>query len=115
MAAISAIAEVPGRVDHIFISDELSPVGVYGIRTYMLGVPTTTIVDDYIPMSQWGHPLFANVSRWDGSVWVSILEKAFAKTFGNYHRTEGGTHLEGSWPLNGSPAWNIHHGSVDEA
>jgi hypothetical protein len=103
MAAISAVAEVPGRVDHIFISDELSPVGVYGIRTYMLGVPTTTIVDDLIPVSGWGHPLFADASRWDNSVWVPVLEKAFAKTFGNYRRTEGGTLSEGAWPLNGAP------------
>jgi len=31
MAAISALAETPNRVDDIFISDALSPAGIYAV------------------------------------------------------------------------------------
>jgi len=31
MAAISAIAETPNRVDDIFVSDALSPNGIYAV------------------------------------------------------------------------------------
>lgn len=49
---------------------------------YALGVPYTEYVDDWIP-TIWDKPLFANLGK-DGSVWASIVEKAFAKRYGNY-------------------------------
>lgn len=52
MAASSALAEVPNRLERIFLksSGSLSPNGIYGINLYTLGVPHTVIVDDYIPL-----------------------------------------------------------------
>ena len=50
MAAISAMAEVPGRVDSIFVNDDLSEAGIYAVQMYTLGVPFTQIVDDFIPL-----------------------------------------------------------------
>ena len=52
MAAASAISEYPGRMERIFLNnvDEVSPVGIYGVNFYTLGVPHTVIVDDYLPL-----------------------------------------------------------------
>ena len=82
MAAISAIAETPNRVDDIFVSDALSPNGIYAVQMYTLGVPFTQIVDDWLPMNG-SQTIFAGLGK-DNSVWGAILEKAFAKRYGNW-------------------------------
>jgi len=51
MAAMSAIAEIPGRVDDIFVNDGYSDSGIYAVQMYTLGVPFTQIVDDWLPMN----------------------------------------------------------------
>lgn len=50
MAAISALAEHPERVDKIMISNDFEPAGIYAMNFYSLGVPFTQIVDDYVPV-----------------------------------------------------------------
>lgn len=48
LAAASAIAEVPHRLEKMFLNDsnELKANGIYGVNMYTLGVPNTIIVDD---------------------------------------------------------------------
>ena len=41
MAAISAIAEYPGRVESMFVNTEVSDVGIYAMKQYVIGVPFT--------------------------------------------------------------------------
>ena len=52
MAAASAIAEYPGRMEKIFLNNvnEVSKLGIYAVNFYTLGVPHTVIVDDYLPL-----------------------------------------------------------------
>ena len=83
LAAISALAEVPHRVDSLLINDEISEYGVYGVNMYVLGVPFTVYVDDYLPTNKSKHPLFAEKGK-DDSIWAGIVEKAFSKSYGNY-------------------------------
>ena len=54
MAAASALAEKPGRLEKIFLntSDRLNPYGIYGINFYSLGVPHTVIIDDFLPLQK---------------------------------------------------------------
>ena len=49
MAAASSVAEVPGRLEKIFLNtdNKLNSVGIYGVNLYTLGVPHTVIVDDF--------------------------------------------------------------------
>ena len=54
MAAISAMAEKPERVKDIFLSSAYEPAGIYAMTMYSLGIPTTMIVDDYMPLSSHG-------------------------------------------------------------
>ena len=65
MAAASAVAEVPGRMEKVFLNtdNKLNSAGIYGVNLYTLGVPHTVIVDDFIPQLQEGENMvnhFAN-------------------------------------------------------
>ena len=88
MSALSAIAEVPNRVDNLFVQNGISDNGIYALRMYALGVPFTQIVDDYLPLSNDRH-IFGGLGK-DGSVWGSIVEKAYGKRYGNYEHLVGG-------------------------
>ena len=56
---------------------------------YALGVPFTQIVDDYLPVNLEGNTVFADLGH-DGSYWAALMEKMFAKFFGNYEHIVGG-------------------------
>ena len=97
MSAFSAIAEKPKRIENMFLnsSNTIDEKGVYGIRFYALGVPYTVLVDDYIPMKKDSKGRYKNLfsrtdNKEDKSLWAPIMEKAFAKFYGNYFHTEGG-------------------------
>ena len=96
MAAASAVAEVPGRMEKVFLNTDskLNSAGIYGVNLYTLGVPHTVIVDDFFPQSKEGESMvnhFANHGP-DKTLWGAVLEKAFAKSVGNYQHTAGGLH-----------------------
>lgn len=52
MAGASAVAELPGRLEKVFLNKEnkVSKNGIYGVNLYTLGVPHTIIIDDYLPL-----------------------------------------------------------------
>ena len=52
ISAISAIAEVPGRVTNLMLNDEISEAGIYGVNMYALGVPYTEYVDGLLPIAE---------------------------------------------------------------
>ena len=54
LAAATALAEVPERIERIFLNNknEASPNGIYGVNLYTLGVPHTVIVDDWLPLRE---------------------------------------------------------------
>ena len=82
--------------------------GIYGVNIYVLGVPHTVIVDDYIPLQRYldeapYETLFSLVGE-DQSMWGVILEKAFAKFHGNYEHLTAGDPRAAARSLNGSPS-----------
>ena len=95
ISAASALAEVPGRVEKIFLNanNEISANGIYAVQLYTLGIPHTVIVDDWLPLRQENNgefaTLFAKVSE-DSAIYGPILEKALAKYHGNYSHIIGG-------------------------
>lgn len=90
LSALSSLAEWPDRVRKLFLSDELQFHGCYGVLFCIRGQFQNVIVDDAFPCHAGfgGTPAF---SRGHGcELWVMILEKAWAKRYGNYHRIESG-------------------------
>lgn len=55
---------------------------------YVNGIKTPVIVDDYLPIDENGNVAFASSKTQE--IWVSLLEKAWAKLHGSYARIEGG-------------------------
>lgn len=107
ISAASALAEKKGRMESVFLNDEASANGIYGVNFYTLGVPHTVIVDDYLPLLKADDgTLTTNGAKvgTDGSLWPTILEKAFAKYHGNYVHMVGGDPQMAVKTLYGAPA-----------
>ena len=68
------------------------------------------IIDDYLPVKPDGKPAFATCR--DGELWVSLLEKAWAKLHGTYARTEGGLPSFAATHIMGVPAEAYQHDEV---
>ena len=54
MHGASVVAQQPGRMERVFHNQELSPNGIYALDLYVLGVPTTVVVDDVMPLDERG-------------------------------------------------------------
>ena len=110
LAAASAVAEVPGRMEKTFLdtTNKLNDAGIYAVNLYTLGVPHTVVVDDWVPRTKdILKPnkiinAFAEVG-FDSSLWGTILEKAYAKSVGNYLHTQAGNMGHGVRAITGAP------------
>lgn len=84
----------------------LNEAGIYAFNFYSLGVPHTVVIDDYLPVRQLsnGHykTLFAEIGD-DNSLWGAMIEKAFAKYWGNYGHIVSGSSNTAMKTLIGSP------------
>ena len=118
MAAASALAEKPHRLEKIFLNQDgvVNSKGMYAVNIYTLGVPHTVIVDDYLPLQQYledapYETIFSLVGD-DSSMWGVILEKAFAKYHGNYEHLVSGDPRAAARSLNGSPSIQYVHATT---
>ena len=86
------------------------------MNLYTLGVPHTVIVDDFLPVQLTVSAtkkleyvtLFSHLGE-DDSLWGAILEKAFAKVYGNYSHLVSGDPRDAARALNGSPSTLFSH------
>ena len=108
MHGASAVAHKPERINRVFLNDELSSNGVYGVQFYVLGVPATIVIDDMLPLDERGHWIFANGSK-DGALWGPILEKAFAKLQGTYENIVAGDPISSIETLSGAHGIRYNH------
>ena len=82
------------------------------IRFYLNGQETYVIVDDFLPVNSSGKAAFASCR--DGEIWVSLLEKAWAKLHGTYARTEGGLPCFAASHIMGVPSESHSHDVIDD-
>ena len=110
VVAAASIAEEPDRIHDIVEIDVKNSVGIYATSMYLLGMPITVIVDDYLPIEPMDNSQlrYAQVPE-DGALWGPILEKTFAKYLGNYEAIDAGVASHGIEALLGSPFINLEH------
>lgn len=78
------------------------------MQMYINGEKRTVVVDDYFPYDNeketwaFSQPKLTTDGR-AVEIWVLIIEKAWAKIFGNYQRCEAGSAGEAMYPLTGHP------------
>lgn len=88
LSAVAVLTEVSG-ISEVIITSEYNEEGIYTVRFCIQGEWVPVVVDDWIPCESPGKPAFAT-SRKANELWVSVLEKAYAKLHGSYEALEGG-------------------------
>ncbi|XAR62905.1 Calpain-3 [Bertholletia excelsa] len=88
LSAVAVLTEV-SQISEVIITPEYNEEGIYTVRFCIQGEWVPVVVDDWIPCESPGKPAFAT-SRKGHELWVSILEKAYAKLHGSYEALEGG-------------------------
>jgi len=89
LSALSVAATRPQLIRSCFVTTEPNEAGCYCVRLFRDGRPRHILVDDQLPAHGHGRPLFA-ASKQRDELWVSLLEKAYAKLFSSYAAIEGG-------------------------
>jgi|LakMenE18May11ns_1017448.scaffolds.fasta_scaffold9439222_1 hypothetical protein len=96
MSALASLAESPERVKRLFTTDKVNEAGCYAVKLWINGIEQEVVVDDYFPWINhmgkqgWAFAKTAKKGVSANNIWVLILEKAWAKVFGNYSVIEGG-------------------------
>jgi len=85
------------------------------MNIYTLGMPTTVLVDDWLPLQKLSNGTYvteyAEVSE-DKALWGPIIEKMFAKRYGNYEHIIGGLPSNALQTLTGAPSDEYLHKNI---
>ena len=83
LSVIAALTEVPEMIYQLFRTKSASSYGYYELVLFIDGEWQIVILDDYIPVKKGTNNFaFANPNGFE--LWVLLVEKAWAKVFGNY-------------------------------
>lgn len=77
----------------------------------ILGRPTIIYVDDYLPFNGSSQNLYFAGQTYDNALWVSFVEKIWAKASGSYENAQGGWSAEAVRFLTGAPTLTFTKGS----
>ena len=110
VVAAMSIAEDPDRIYDIFEIKEKNSFGMYATQMWLLGMPITVTIDDYLPVEKTDNQAtrYAQVAK-DGALWGPIIEKSFAKYIGNYESIDAGDASHGIEAMIGSPDVGLDH------
>jgi|TARA_B110000305_G_C19226085_1_gene532903 calpain-15 len=107
---MSALTENPERVRKLFVNENITSEGIYGLNVTKNGVKTQVVLDDHIPCSD-GDPCFSSANG--NELWVLLLEKCWAKLHGSYARIIGGQSHLTFRDLTGAPSFEQETSAED--
>jgi len=109
LCAVASVAEFPAKIKDMFShpngehkAGAEQSLGLYRVTLNKHGWWTCVIVDDYLPCIA-NKPCFAKNDCDPAELWVSLLEKAYAKLNGSYSAITGGDALHAMSDLTGYP------------
>ena len=123
LSALSVVAERPELIAHLFLTPELNDTGAVQVRFCKNGAWVTVVVDECLPV--WAAPrlgggggggpggrpgslAFSHAGGPGKALWVSLLEKAYAKlNGGSFASIESGSVFEALAELTGAPAQRV--------
>lgn len=118
---VAALAEFPDKIRDIFRHPESVQAGkrereqgIYRVTMNKNGWWTSVVVDDYLPVAG-GRPKFARTKGDPAELWMSILEKAYAKVFGGYGFVVAGDPLHVLQDLSGMPCSSFDNAFVESS
>ena len=92
LSAIGSLCRFPKLIDRLFHYKSKTEQHVYGVYIFINGLWELVLIDDYFPYAGSYFKQFAFGSSRGNELWVSILEKAWAKINGCYAKIGcGGT------------------------
>jgi len=107
------LCETPERIKKIFLSEDINSSQVFGVRLCKDGEWKEIIVDNFLPCDNRKKvPCFSTCSI-ENQMWVSYLEKCYAKAYGSYHMIEDGSIEEALYDLTGCPCLTIDNSNND--
>ncbi|ORC88965.1 calpain-like cysteine peptidase [Trypanosoma theileri] len=119
VGAVACVAEFPDKVRDLFRhplsldeGKKEREVGAYRVTFNKNGWWTNVIVDDYLPCAG-GRPKFARSKGDPLELWVSILEKAYAKIHGGYGFIIAGDPLHALQDLTGYPCSSFNNAFIE--
>ena len=83
LSALSVIAKNPERIKNLFLVSEYNEYGIYGMCFFVDGEWRAVFVDDQFPYTN-NQLAFAR-SKNKNEFWLPILEKCYAKLYGQSH------------------------------
>ena len=92
LLALSALAERPQRIRDLFLAKEVCQQGVFACSLLFRGRWKSLYLDNFMPVPREEHSqnIFGCSVGLPSQLWVSVLEKAWAKLYGSYYAIEGG-------------------------
>lgn len=104
LSALSVLAERPHLIDRILLTKQYNPEGAYAVRFFRDGDWKRVIVDDFFP-TKYNQLAYGHCSG--RHLWVSIIEKAYAKLHGSYAAIVAGQAFNALFDLTGAPCESI--------
>lgn len=106
--ALAALAEEPTAVENLFAQNVAAEkaLGAYRVSLNKGGWWESVIVDNYLPTVN-KMPVFARSTDEPCELWVSLLEKAYAKVHGSYASITGGDTLQALSEFTGAPIFRF--------
>ena len=102
------MAEFPDRIKALIETQDVNSAGIYLLKFFVNGLETSVIVDDYLPVFK-GTKKLAFARNDTSELWVSLLEKGWAKLHGSYAATSGGLPDFAANHLAGVPSNALRH------
>merc|ERR1711964_2180 len=97
-------------IQNLFVTKKVNTQGIYTMRFFVDGEWKEITVDDYFPCHSGGDTVYAKAEGTKTEeaevkeIWVTLLEKAFAKRFGSYGALNSGQACDALRELSGCPS-----------
>ena len=92
LSVLGSLCKFPKLLENLFYFKEKTKEHIYGIYLYINGIKKLVLIDDCVPCFGVAFKKFAMAQSSQNEIWVSLIEKAWAKINGNYIRIAcGGT------------------------
>ena len=107
------MSDYPERIEALIETDQVNDAGIYLLKFFINGIDVPIIVDDYLPVHmKTGKLAFAHGN--EGELWVSLLEKGWAKLNGSYACCEVRQPCLASLHLSGVPSETWTHAQIKD-
>ena len=80
---VNALTEKKNLINRLIRNKSFNKNGIYKIKLCIKGEWVTVIIDDYFPCLPFSSPIVS--STYSNDLWVLLIQKALAKSFGNYY------------------------------